>query len=113
MDSYDFSYHIQAEFDAAIGTEKIVFIDFTATWCGPCQFIGPKFEAMSEEFKQADFFKVDVEDDHQGNCNGAVDWRPLEPRIKCKLCALYLEDEPLSKAELDFLDCLTRQFEAF
>ena len=53
-----------AEFDETIAQagEKAVIIDFTASWCGPCQFIGPKFAAMAEEFPGIIFIKVDVDE---------------------------------------------------
>lgn len=38
-----------------------VFVDFTATWCGPCQAIGPTFEALAAEFGWCTFVKVDVD----------------------------------------------------
>jgi len=39
---------------------KLVAVDFTATWCGPCKMIGPLFAAMADEFLLVDFVKVDV-----------------------------------------------------
>ncbi|XP_054656577.1 thioredoxin [Dunckerocampus dactyliophorus] len=44
--------------------DKLVVVDFTATWCGPCKMIGPIFEAESQkpENKNVIFLKVDVDD---------------------------------------------------
>lgn len=33
--------------------EKLVIIDFMATWCGPCKMIGPKLDEMANEMADA------------------------------------------------------------
>eukprot|EP00039_Didymoeca_costata_P017962 m.331538 g.331538 ORF g.331538 m.331538 type:complete len:104 (-) comp16751_c0_seq1:64-375(-) len=49
------------EFDTLTGGEKPVIVDFTASWCGPCKRIGPKFEEMSADPGNLIFIKVDVD----------------------------------------------------
>lgn len=40
-----------------------VIVDFSATWCGPCQKFKPIFHQVAEEFKgKALFVSVDVDD---------------------------------------------------
>ena len=38
-----------ADFEKTITDNEIVFVDFWATWCGPCRAFGPIFEAASNE----------------------------------------------------------------
>ena len=45
--------------------DKLVIVDFYAAWCGPCKIIGPKAEALSEEFTDVAFAKVDVDENEE------------------------------------------------
>ena len=51
-----------AEFDAVLSANKSVFVDFFATWCGPCKMVGPVVEKVSETEPDVKFVKVDVDE---------------------------------------------------
>ncbi|CAN6209532.1 unnamed protein product, partial [Urochloa humidicola] len=58
--------HTKDEFDAqmkkAEETKKLVVIDFTASWCGPCRFIAPVFVEYAKKYPHIVFLKVDVDE---------------------------------------------------
>ena len=49
------------DFEKTITDNNLVFVDFWATWCGPCRAFGPTFEAASEENPDIVFGKVDTD----------------------------------------------------
>ncbi|CZR64771.1 probable thioredoxin [Phialocephala subalpina] len=52
----------KTEFDSALKDNKVVILDAFATWCGPCKVIAPTVVKFSEEFPDAHFVKVDVDE---------------------------------------------------
>lgn len=48
-----------SEFDEAM--TGISVIDFSATWCGPCNMMAPVLEEISDELNNIKFFNVDVD----------------------------------------------------
>ena len=50
------------EFDEVVlKSDKPVFVDFYATWCGPCKMMSPILEQLSEEKQDVVFAKIDVD----------------------------------------------------
>ena len=51
----------ETTFGETIESHPIVFVDFWASWCGPCRGFAPVYEAVSEEHPDVVFAKVDTE----------------------------------------------------
>jgi peroxiredoxin len=45
---------------------KVVFINFWATWCGPCKEEMPSIEALYQQFKEKDFVFLTISVDYEG-----------------------------------------------
>ncbi|KAJ3042470.1 hypothetical protein HDV00_007241 [Rhizophlyctis rosea] len=41
--------------------KKLIVVDFTATWCGPCQAIKPVYAELSTRYRHVTFAQVDVD----------------------------------------------------
>ena len=45
-------------------TDKTVFCDFWASWCGPCRMLAPVFEEISDKYEgEAVFVKIDIDEE--------------------------------------------------
>ncbi|XP_077201402.1 thioredoxin-like [Paroedura picta] len=41
---------------------KLIVVDFSATWCGPCKMIKPFFHSLCEKYPDVLFIEIDVDD---------------------------------------------------
>ena len=49
------------DFERTVTENDIVFVDFWASWCGPCRMFAPVYEKASAEHPDIVFGKVDTE----------------------------------------------------
>lgn len=48
--------------EEVLNSTKPVLLDFFATWCGPCQMLGPIVEEIADERSDVKVCKVDVDE---------------------------------------------------
>lgn len=60
-----------AEVERLLAENKVVVVDFFATWCGPCKAYSPKFGRLDREMRRAvpdgsfAFVSVDIDQQHE------------------------------------------------
>ncbi|KAG7548589.1 Thioredoxin-like superfamily [Arabidopsis suecica] len=52
----------QLHFNEIKESNKLLVVDFSASWCGPCRMIEPAIHAMADKFNDVDFVKLDVDE---------------------------------------------------
>ncbi len=55
IDSKDFENEV-------INKDKLVVVDFFATWCGPCKMLAPVLENVANSRADFDIVKVDIDE---------------------------------------------------
>jgi thioredoxin 1 len=43
---------------------KLIVIDFKATWCGPCKALKPFINYLQTEYPNVEFHEIDIEDEN-------------------------------------------------
>lgn len=45
-----------------LAQDRLVVVDFYATWCGPCKMLAPFLEELARDIPETVFLKVNVDD---------------------------------------------------
>ena len=49
--------------DAVSVKDKLIVIDFWASWCGPCRMLSPILDKLSDEMTDVIFYKVNTDEE--------------------------------------------------
>lgn len=54
------------EFEKILSENKLVFVDFFASWCGPCKMFAPVVEQISQKYEdRVTVLKVDIDENSE------------------------------------------------
>src|SRR5574344_2909201 len=52
----------EEEFNESVSGKGLTLVDFFATWCGPCQMLGPVLEKISNSRADFDIAKINIDE---------------------------------------------------
>ena len=58
-------YADQFSFEKIISENKLCLVDFFASWCGPCQLLGPELEKIEKNSLGLKIVKIDVDNNYE------------------------------------------------
>lgn len=54
------------EFESILNNNELVFVDFFASWCGPCKMFSPVVEQISQKYKdKITVLKIDIDENSE------------------------------------------------
>lgn len=54
------------EFESILNNNELVFVDFFASWCGPCKMFSPIVEQISQKYKdKITVLKIDIDENSE------------------------------------------------
>ncbi|XP_021747961.1 thioredoxin H2-like [Chenopodium quinoa] len=48
--------------ESSKNSDKLMIVDFSASWCGPCQYMEPIVKDLSTKYRDVEFVKIDVDE---------------------------------------------------
>jgi len=63
---------------------KLMVLDFTASWCGPCKSLKPFITYLKEQYENVEFYEIDIEDDNTETITNTFDIKKVPTFIYYK-----------------------------